>query len=54
MAGSGEVEHFDTGGKPKTLARQANPVREMINLISALEDPYGQFRKCKTEKRLVE
>ena len=54
MAGSGEVEHFDTGGKQKTLARQANPVREMINLISALEDPYGQFRKCNTEKRLVE
>lgn len=54
MAGSEEVVHFDTGGKQKTLSRQENPVRQMINLIGALEDPYGQFTKCKSEKRIVE
>ena len=53
--GSHEVEHFDAGGKPMSaLARQANPVKKMLNLIGALQDPYGQFRKCNTEKRLVE
>ena len=53
--GSHEVEHFDSGGKPMSaLARQANPVKQMLNLIGALQDPYGQFRKCNTEKRLVE
>lgn len=54
MAGSDEVVHFDTGGKEKTLSRQENPVRQMINLIAGLQDPYGEFRKCKTEKRIVE
>lgn len=53
--GSHEVEHFDTGGKPMSnLARQANPVKKMLNLIGALNDPYGQFRRCNTEKRFVE
>jgi len=53
--GSGEVEHFDTGGKPMSnLARQENPVKKMLNLIGALNDPYGQFRRCNTEKRFVE
>ena len=53
--GSGEVEHFDTGGKPMSnLARQANPVKKMLNLIGALQDPYGEFKKCNTEKKYVE
>jgi len=53
--GSHEVEHFDTGGKSMSnLVRQANPVKKMLNLIGALNDPYGQFRLCNTEKRFVE
>lgn len=54
MAGSDEVIHFDTGGKNKTLSRQENPVLQVLNLMRGLKDPYGEFRKCKTEKRIVE
>ena len=53
-AGTEDVVNFDTGGKRSYLARQENPVLKSINLINALQDPYGEFRVCKSEKRLVE
>lgn len=53
-AGIEGVDSFDSGGKRSYLARQANPVLKSINLINALQDPYGEFRKCKSEKRIVE
>lgn len=52
--GSEDVVHFDSGAGVRGLARQANPVRETLNKLRALVDPYGEFRQCKTEKRLVE
>ena len=53
-AGPEGVDSFDSGGKRSYLSRQANPVLKSINLINALQDPYGQFRVCKSEKRIVE
>lgn len=53
-AGSEEVCQFDSGAGIRGLARQENPVRQTLNQIRALTDPYGEFRKCKTEKKLVE
>lgn len=52
--GSEDVVHFDSGAGVRGLARQANPVRQTLNKLRALVDPYGEFRQCKTEKRLVE
>jgi len=53
-AGIEGVDSFDSGGKRSYLSRQANPVLKSINLINALQDPYNEFRVCKTQKRLVE
>lgn len=53
MTGHEGVEHF-TGGTTKTIIRGRDPIRETMNLIRSLRDPYGEIRNCKTSKKLVE
>lgn len=48
------VEHFDTGQAVVGLSRRDNPTVQMMNLINSLKDPFGEFRTCQSEKRLVE
>ena len=52
--GSEEVVSFDSGAGARGLTSRENPVKEMMSLLNALKDPYGEMRVCQTEKKLVE
>lgn len=55
--GHEEVVHFDTGGRGQVvISDKPHPVKEMLRLISALQNPYGDLDfSCPVEnKRLVE
>jgi len=53
-AGAEGVDSFDSGGKPKPMSFRLNPVRQMLININAMKNPYGDFRTCKSNKKLVQ